>query len=195
MTPGDIAKLLAPLRMRAANMLAKAVVALVNDGTKLQRLQITVLKGETRNDVDRIQDYGLTSHPEPGARAVALFLGGDRGNGLVVAVDDERYRVKVAAGEVALYAKWGQVVHLRADTGLTIVALGDVELRGRHVRIHGTESVTLDCAGHGVVYTPDRVHTWTEGAVAGTSNPISAPAIPHDPPAGPAPDLHDVPAP
>jgi phage baseplate assembly protein V len=109
-------KLLAPLRVRIANLVARAVVQLVNDGAKLQVLQLGVLDGETREAAERVQQYGFTSHPLPGAEAVVLSVGGRRDHLLVVAVDDRRHRkAGLGEGEVALYNHAGVSVLLRAD--------------------------------------------------------------------------------
>ncbi len=107
-------KMLAPLRNRVANMVARAIVQLVNDGAKIQLVQLGVLDGETREACERFQEYGFTSVPLAGAEAVVLFVGGRRDHGLVVAVDDRRSRpTGLAAGEVALYTDEGDGITLK----------------------------------------------------------------------------------
>ncbi len=109
-----ITRLLAPLRNRVANMIARAVVQLVNDGAKLQALQIVVGSEETREGVERFQEYGFSSVPLAGAEAVVVFVGGRRDHGLVIAVDDRRYRLKdLEPGEVALYTDEGDYIHFK----------------------------------------------------------------------------------
>lgn len=114
------ARLSAPLRMRLANMLARGVVKRVNDAPKFQELQLIVGADETRDHVERVQQYGFTSRPHADAEAVVLFVGGRRDHGLCVAVDDRRYRIHVAEGEVALYASAGQSILLKADGSIEI---------------------------------------------------------------------------
>jgi phage baseplate assembly protein V len=130
--------LLAPLRARVANMVARAVVQLVNDESKLQLVQLGVLEGETREALERFQEYGFTSAPHPGAEAVVLFVGGRRDHGLVVAVDDRRYRKKdLEPGESAIYSdegdhvvlKRGRIVEVKAGTKLLVDA-PELELGG-----------------------------------------------------------------
>jgi phage baseplate assembly protein V len=122
MTPLDgLNRLLAPLRTRIANMVARAVVQMVNDEGQLQVLQLGVLDGETRDEVERFQNYGLTSVPLNGAEAVVLFVGGRRDHGLAVAVDDRRHRpIDLKPGEVCLYSKHGQRITLKDDGSITI---------------------------------------------------------------------------
>lgn len=117
----DLLKLLKPLQTRVANMVARAVVQRVDDGVKLQLLQLGVLEGETREGCERFQQYGFTSVPRPGAEAVVLFVGGRRDHALVVAVDDRRYRKKgLQPGEVALYNDAGAYVLLKADGSVEV---------------------------------------------------------------------------
>lgn len=133
-------RLLRPVHARIANLVSRAVVSRVDDSTKLQTLQVDVGEDETREGLERFQQYGLTSVPTPGAEAVVLFVGGRRDVGYVVALDDRRYRVKgLAQGEVALYNKAGASVVLKAD--------GSVEVNpatGQVVKLAGqTDAVAL----------------------------------------------------
>jgi phage baseplate assembly protein V len=116
-------RLLAPLRRQVLNMIARAVVQTIDDSKRLQALQITALDGETREGVERFQNYGFTSVPVEGAEAAVMFANGTRGHGLVIAVDDRRYRLTgLQSGEVALYHKDGARVVLKADGSIEITA-------------------------------------------------------------------------
>lgn len=121
-----ITKMLAPLQTRIANLVSRAVVTLVNDKAKVQLLQLGVLADETRDDVERFQEYGFTSVPLLGAEAVVLFVGGRRDHGLVVAADDRRYRLQgLQPGEVAVYNHAGAKVLLKQD--------GTIEVTGTNI--------------------------------------------------------------
>lgn len=118
------------MQRRVMNALARAVVTQVLDEGGLQRLQVSLLTDETKDGVERFQQYGLTSHPHDGAEAVTLFVGGNRDHALVIAVDDRRYRLKgLKAGEVALYDDQGQKIVLHRDrievTAPKVVVLSD----------------------------------------------------------------------
>lgn len=126
-----IQRALQPLRNRVALMISRAVVLLVNDGLKLQGLQVSLLADEVRDDVERFQDYGFTCHPHPGAEAIAACVQGSRDHVVVLKVDDRRYRLKgLQAGEVAIYTdegdkivlKRGGIVEVTAATKLRVVA-------------------------------------------------------------------------
>lgn len=114
-------RLIAPIRTRLLNLVARAVVQLVDDSNGLQTLQLSVLDGETRSDIERLQQYGFTSVPFKGAEACVLFVGGRRDHGIAVAVDDREHRLKgLEEGEVALYHKDGAKVHFKADGSVEI---------------------------------------------------------------------------
>lgn len=110
----DIRAAMRPVAKRVALSVARAVLRLVNDGPPIQTAQIDLLAGETRNRVERVQEYGFTSVPLPGCKGVAVFVGGDRSHGIIVGTDDPRYRLRsLAAGEVAVYTDEGDCVVLR----------------------------------------------------------------------------------
>jgi len=191
-----ISKAVKPLRDRVMLMVARGVVRAVNDAGGLQLLQLDLLADELRDKVERIQNYGLTSHPHPGAVAAVVFVGGNRDHGLAIAVDDRRYRlVGLAEGEVALYDDLGQVVHLKrkgisVHTSLNVlVSAGQVlRLEGDGVEIHGRTYVQTDVHGKG------SRETWTGGTayhtdtftVAHTASSaeqgLAQPAVPSDHP-------------
>lgn len=85
-------------------MVARAAVNLINDAGGLQVLQINALASETVDGVERVQNYGLTSHPPRGSTAIAVAVGGNRNHLVAIAVDDEASRPReLEEGEVALY--------------------------------------------------------------------------------------------
>lgn len=148
---------LRPMAQRLQLMISRAVVALVGDGTRLQSLQVQLLAGEARSDVERFQQYGFTSHPHPGAEAVAASVAGNRDHVLVLAVDDRRYRLRnLAQGEVALYTdegdrivlKRGGVVEVHAATKVRLVT-PLVECTG-NVTVAGTLTAAVDVVADGV---------------------------------------------
>jgi phage baseplate assembly protein V len=109
---------------RVRGMIARAVLNLVNDATKLQALQVTLLADQVPDDVEHFQHYGFTSVAHAGAEGIALAIGGSTGNTVVINVDDRRYRLKALPnGEVALYDDLGHKVHL-TRAGIVIDGAG-----------------------------------------------------------------------
>lgn len=122
----DLTRYLRPLSNRIANLVGRGVVKAVDDSKKLQELQLELLPGEVRDELEHFQGYGFTSTPavsdsDGGAEAVAVFVNGRRDHGLIIAVGDRRYRLKnLPPGEVAMYSKHGQTIVLKTN--------GDIEL-------------------------------------------------------------------
>jgi len=157
------------LARRVRLMLGRAVVTVVKDALKLQGLQLTALSGETLDDVERFEDYGLTSKPLTGAEAVIASLGGSRDHAIAVAVTDRRYRPRgvLADGDVALYtnsdtptAAHASAAHRLAlvSSGKKIVGRGDevslkvgsatVTITGTSVKLeHGSSVIELTSSG------------------------------------------------
>lgn len=128
-------RLLEPLRRRLDNMVARALVSLVKEGSPLQLVQIVLAGQETLDGVERVQNFGFSSSPFPpsgtdGAQAVVLFLRGSRGNPVVVAMDDPRYRPDLLPGESQQFSKFGQRVYLKADGSVEVYAPAGVQLKG-----------------------------------------------------------------
>ena len=163
MNPGALAKLIAPLRRRVSLMVGRCVVNIVNDALKMQGVQISLLTDETRDNVERLQNYGFTSNPKPGAEAVALAVGGTRNHAVVIACDDRRYRLTgLASGEVAMYTdegdkivlKRGRIIEITAGTKIRCIAplvemTGDLDVTGNttlHGTLHVVGVVTADAA-------------------------------------------------
>jgi phage baseplate assembly protein V len=118
--------LLSILQRRVMGMIGRGVVKIVNDSLKMQGMQVSMLSDETRDKIERVQNYGFTSVPKEGAEAVVLFLGGNRDHGIAIAVDDRRYRLKgLESGEVAIYTDEGDSVALKRDHKITVEAAGD----------------------------------------------------------------------
>lgn len=195
----QIEKLMAPLKRRILLMVGRAVLHAVDDSLKLQGVQITALKGEVLDNVERFQNYGFTSHPHPGAEAILLALGGIRNHSVVIAIDDRRYRLKgLTEGESALYDDQGQVVYLKRN-GLQLegknvllkATEGVVRIEGDGVEINGKTYVQTDVHGKGsretwtggVNYDVDN---YTTGATGGsTEHGLDQPDLPSDHPEGP----------
>lgn len=136
----DLRTLFRRLRLLAA----RGVLRLVEDAGGLQRVQLDLLAGETRDGIERMQQYGFTSHPLVGAEAFAIFLSGDRGRGVALAIDDRRYRLKsLAAGEVALYTDEGDVIHFKRGRTIEITAGAKVKVTAPTVEVIASSKVTV----------------------------------------------------
>jgi len=139
------------LRNQVMNLIARAVVSLVSDETRTQLMQLGILDtgpddddAETIEDGERIQQYGVSSVPLPGAEAVVLFPGGDRSHPLIVAVDDRRYRpTGRPQGEVTIYTDEGDEIHLARGHQITIKTTGQVVIDAPSIKLGGSMLTAL----------------------------------------------------
>lgn len=108
------------LARRVARKVLRCIVELSYDAVGIQRVQVKTLAGDLF-EVPRLQEYGFTSRPYRGAEGALLMF--DDSNGLVLAVDDKRYRLKnLAHGDVALYDNEGTKIHIKRGGNIHIVA-------------------------------------------------------------------------
>ncbi len=117
----QIKKFIDPLHRRLMVSIARGVIEAINDEPGIQKIQLSVLADELRESVERFQEYGFTSVPHEGAEALVLRVGGSCDHGIIVAVDDKRYRIKaLEKGEVAIYTDEGDFIKLGRNNQITI---------------------------------------------------------------------------
>jgi phage baseplate assembly protein V len=151
---------------RVMMSIGRAVLSAIDDTAKAQSLQVQLLDGETQDGVERFQEYGFSSVPHAGAEAIMASVGGLRGHGVIIAVEDRRYRLTGgAAGEVALYDDLGQVVRL-TRAGIVINSASKVTVQSAAEVDVIAPVVNLGAAGgHAVARVNDQVMV---GGVVGT---------------------------
>lgn len=126
------------------------------DGTTtifpLQKLKIEGLSGETVSQIQRVQEYGLETYPavdhssdgDGYPEAVAVFINGNRDQGIVICVGDRRYRITdLAEGEVALYTKWNEE---SGEHSIKLKTGQEIEMNGLTLDINISNDVTVDSA-------------------------------------------------
>lgn len=149
------------------------IVRRINDSAKVQRLQVSLLRGELREDLNRYQNYGFTSHPRPGCEAVVVAIGGNRSHLVALAVDDPRVRMAdLEEGEVAVYNHEGDRIHFKNGGEIVVVASGRVTVTSPEVIVAAETRVRLEtplCEVTGDL----RVEGTIEGDVVRTAAGIS----------------------
>lgn len=116
-----IQRLTEDMRGKIRLMVGRAILSAVQDGGAIQTAQASLLADEAHDDMERVQQYGFTSVPMQGAEAVVVFPGGNRDHGLIIAVDDRRYRLRgLESGEVALYTDEGDSLVLKRGNTIEI---------------------------------------------------------------------------
>ncbi|KMQ72829.1 phage baseplate assembly protein V [Marinobacter subterrani] len=137
-------KLLSPLWRRLRLLISRGVVGRTESSAGLQRLQMSLLKGETRN-LEHMEPYGFTARPLKGAETIAAAVGGARGHLVALVASDRRYRRKgLAEGEVALYTDEGDELVFARGRVVRLNAGNAVEVTAPEVRVIASTSVTLD---------------------------------------------------
>jgi len=110
-----------PIIKRVRLMLGRGIVRLVLDNEGIQKMQVSLLKNEVRSALERFQEYGFTSNPRAGAEAAIMFLGGMRDHGIIVGVEDRRYRLQgLTSGEVAIYTDEGDKIVLKRGNEIEV---------------------------------------------------------------------------
>lgn len=131
---------LARLYRRLIMAVGRGRTTVVNDAGRVQTLQIRLGADEVVDAMPRLAEYGLASNPPAGSDAVAVFLAGERSNGVVIACGNQTYRMTgLASGEVAIHNNVGQSV-LLAEGGMTING------GGQAITITNTPTVQVNAA-------------------------------------------------
>lgn len=186
MASSPVVRLLRPLAQSVRLMVARAIVNLVDDGRQLQSLQVGLLADEVRDNAERFQQYGFTSHPLPGAEAVAVCAGGVRDHVLVIAVDDRRYRLRaLQPGEVALYSDEGDKLVIKRGGTIEVTASTQIVLNTPLVRATGNLQVDGSIHSDGNVVADGNV---ADASGAKTMAGMRAVYNSHHHGASPAPD-------
>lgn len=170
-----MSRLMAPLARAVGNMLARGTLVLANAATKMQSLQVRILDGEAKDDVEHFEPYGYTARPHPGAEVLLQFFGGDRSHGVAFMVADRRYRLLgLESGEVALYDDLGSRIVLKRGNVIEVTAATKVRLVTPLLEVTGEikdrcDSGGLTMAGMRSTYN-GHTHPGDSGGTTGTPN-------------------------
>jgi len=177
MTEGWAQAAIERLYRRMLMVIGRGRIGVVDDTGPVQTMQVKLGQDEVVDAIKRLMEYGFTSKPLPGADAVVVFMAGNRSSGCVIATGDQRYRLHLQSGEVAIHDDQGQKVHL-TRTGIVVSAPNKkIRLEGKEIEIHATDSFRFDVNGRGYHYFPDHDDSWTTGSTSGTAHPITPPEI------------------
>jgi phage gp45-like len=130
-------------------MFGRGVLRGVTDTGPRQQVQVELLKDELRDGLEHMQNYGFTSHPKGGDCAVA-FNGGNREQGIVLVIDDRRYRIPLLAGEVAIYDDLGNKVELLREM-VKVTAVQHVEVVAPTIKLIGNLDVVGNITATGTI--------------------------------------------
>lgn len=126
-TIDDFKRLIRPVKNKIFLLIGRSILkAMDNTGTS-QKVQITVLNGETISDIERMQEFGFDSVPVVNtADGVALFMNGNRDQSIVIKLQNKNLRpTDLVEGESAMYSKIDKTnrhrVHCKEDGSTDIL--------------------------------------------------------------------------
>ena len=146
----DLRRVVSGIKSKMFLLLGRAILTAINNSESTQKLQVTLLAGETATDMERFQNYGFESFPLAGAEVAVMFLGGNREAGIALVVHDRRYRpTDLASGEVAIYTSEGCRLTLKAGKiaqldcqDFVVNAAGAVNINAPAINQTGSVTVT-----------------------------------------------------
>jgi len=133
------------------NLFTRAVIELAaQDPEALGKVivQVSGLFGETRSDVEHLQQYGMRSIPfgpvdddGDGARGIWIAYGGSKENSTVFCVDDKRFgKFELQPGDCCLYSKNGAHTIYRGDDIIEILdGTKTITIKGMKITINENE--------------------------------------------------------
>lgn len=124
-----MSQMFARLQLMVAQGVAKMIGA--------DKVQVTVLDGETLDNVRRVEPFGLSYRPLPGAQAYVMFPSGDRSYGVAVVIGDKRYQLDLAPGEAALHDHEGNYVAIKNGGKVKIKASAEVDIEAPSLKHNG----------------------------------------------------------
>ncbi|MBB6320596.1 phage baseplate assembly protein V [Paraburkholderia tropica] len=134
---------------RILNLIGRARINLIDDTGPVQMAQVTVNDLETIDKVPVVQAFGFGSNPPNGSDVALVFVGGDRSNGVVVATNSQKYRVRnLEPGESVIYTQDGKQIYLTASGGIKVAA------NGQPVEVDNATTVTINAATKIRMVTP-----------------------------------------
>ena len=120
-------------------MVARGIVKLVQD-SGLQLMQLDLLDEETRDGVERVQNYGHRGHPPQGSTVATVAVAGSRDHLVVVACEHPDHVPPLESGESAMYAMFGQLFKMDKEGNVTLVC--------KDFNIQASGNVTAAAAGN-----------------------------------------------
>jgi phage baseplate assembly protein V len=134
----ELHRFLSPVYRRIAVLISRGILQTIDDSKNIPLIKVSLGASEVKDALEYLQTYGFTSVPEQGAETVIAFIGGNRDNGVAIAVGDSRSRKKdLASGDVCVYRKGGDFI-LFTEEGIEINSSGKVVVNCTDVVLGGS---------------------------------------------------------
>lgn len=134
-----------PIKNRIMMLVGRCVLLATTDSEGIQKIKAQVLAGETMEDIERFQNYGMTSNVPDGGEGVIVFPFGNREHGICVVLDNRKFRLKgLAKGEVALFTDEGDTIHMKRGNKIEINAQSQVDVNTTNATVNASGSTTIN---------------------------------------------------
>lgn len=146
-------KFIAPFDRKIKLMIRRCVLKLLTDEKPGQVVQITMYDGECRDEVERVQDYGISTYPLPGAIGVVGCLCGDNAYPVVLKMENREYRpTNLQKGDVIIYTdknkNEGHCLRLESDGRKIIIKCKDLKIDAdNNIEINAGGKIDITAAG------------------------------------------------
>lgn len=130
-----------PLARRIKMLVQRSVLTRVKYDGKTRLLQVKVPGGYELADIEHLEQFGFTSHAPAGAECLVLAFGGNGSHSVGLQVGDRRYRMVIEEGDVAIYNKNEDYLHLKNDGTATLKSSTKVIVDSPAVEMTGTLKV------------------------------------------------------
>jgi phage baseplate assembly protein V len=148
------------------NMLARGVVTSSKADGKMQNLQVGLLAGETKDNIEHFEPYGFTSNPPDGSEVMTVFIEGDRSHGVVICAADRRVRIKnLGKGFIGLGLEGGPQLVID-PAGTMIITATALHIAATTITSSGEWTHTGEFKADGISL-PHHIHTDPQGGNTG----------------------------
>jgi len=176
-----IKKVVNPLNLKISLSISRGKILSSDDSGKIQLIQASFLAGENKDKIEKMHHFGFSSNPPENSDAVMVCISGNRDHGIIIATENREFRFKdLGKGEVALYSKDGDHVHLKNGNvidiktkTLNIIAETEINITSPQVTI----SDNLSVGGNQEITGNLDVTGDVSAANIAASESISAPSI------------------
>ena len=126
----DVQRIISTLRSKVFLAIGRGTLKTSDNTKNTAKMQGEFLKGEIISDIEKMEEYGFSSNPEAGAQIVAIFVDGNREQGLAIRTHDRRYRpTDLQPGEACMYHKNGSRILMKSDGSIEVDSTVGITLK------------------------------------------------------------------
>lgn len=159
-----------PLLIRIKTLVAKGVLASIEDSTEVQLFKISGIEDDVLEDVERIQEYGRSSYPPVESQVIYAALNGNKDHAVILKTAYDQARPKdMEEGDNIVWDIHGNLIELTAE-GIKITSNtgGEVLIKDGNISLNGDTPVARKGDTTLSDITDDPTF-WTWLAAAGTT--------------------------